>query len=66
MISIKKTKVMGQDVDNLPNVTINGTPLDVVNTFTYLGATITNNLSPDEEITMRSGKASATMARLSK
>ena len=66
MISIKKTKVMGQDVDSPPNILINGTLLDVMNTFTYLGATITSSLSLDEEITTRTGKASATMARLSK
>ena len=53
MISIKKTKVMGQDVDNPPNVMINGTPLDVMNFFTYLGTTITSNLSLNEEITTR-------------
>ena len=57
---------MGQDVDNPPNVMINGTPLDVMNSFTYLGATITSSLSFDEEITTRIGKASATMLRLSK
>ena len=61
----KKTKVMSHNVDNPPNVTIDGTPLDVMNTFTYLGATITTNLSLDEEITTKIGKASATMARLS-
>ena len=65
-ISIKKTKVMGQDVDNCPNVTIDGTPLDVMNTFTYIGATITSKLSLNVEITTRIGKASATMARLNK
>ena len=64
--SIKVTRAMGQDVNNLPNVTIDGTPLNVKNTFTYLGATIMSNLTLDEEITTRIGKASATMARLSK
>ena len=57
---------MGQDVDNSTNVTIDGTPLDVMNTYTYLGATITSNLCLNEEITTRIGKASATIARLSK
>ena len=66
MISIKRTKVMGQDVDNPPNVMIDDTPLDVMNTFTYLGTTIISNLSLDEEITTGIGKASATMARVSK
>ena len=53
---------MGQDMDNPPNVMIDHTPLDVVNSFTYLGATITSNLSLDEEITTKIGKASATMS----
>ena len=65
-ISIKKTKVMGQDVDNPPNIMIDGTPLDVANSLTYLGATITINLSYNEDIMTRIGKASATMLRLSK
>ena len=45
---------------------IDGTPLDVINSFTYLGVTITSNLSLYEEITTRIGKAAATMSRLSK
>ena len=65
-ISIKKTNVMDQDVDNPPNVMIGGTPLHAMNTFTYLGATITSNLFLNDEITTRIAKASATMARLSK
>ena len=65
-ISIKKTKAMDQDMDNPPNVMIGGTPLDVMNTFTYLGATITSNLSLNEKITMRIGKDSATIAKLRK
>ena len=36
---------MGQDVNNPSNVTIDATPLDVVNTINYLGVTITSNLS---------------------
>ena len=66
MISIKKTKVIGQDVDNAPNVMIDGTPWDVVNSFTYLGATITINLSLHEEITTGIDKTLVTMLRLSK
>ena len=57
---------MGQDVDNPLNVMIDGTPSEVMNSFTYLGATITSNLSLDEEITTGIGKASVTMSRLSK
>ena len=40
--------------------------LDTVHQFTYLGSTITNNLSLDTEIENRVGKASTTFARLSK
>ena len=62
MISIKNTKVMGQDVDNSQDVMIDGTCLDVMNSFIYSGATITSNFSLDEITT----KASVTMSRLNK
>ena len=41
-------------------------PWMCMNTFTYLGATTTSNLSLDEEITTRISKASASMTILSK
>ena len=66
IINIKKSKVMGQDVDNPPNVMTDGTSLDIMNPFTYIGAIITSNLSLDKDITTRIGKASVTMLRLSK
>ena len=59
-ISIKKTNIMGQDVHNAPSININEHILDTVQDFTYLGSTITSNLSTDVKI----GKASSAMSRL--
>ena len=62
-ISIKKTNVMAQGADP-PDITINGNHLNIVDQFTYLGSTITNDLLLDAEISKRIGKASTTMHRL--
>ena len=59
-ISLKKTNVLGQDVDTSPVITIDNYELDVVHQFTDLGSTVSNNLSLDTEINQRIGKA-ATM-----
>ena len=48
----------------LPAITIADYVLDVFEQFTYLGSTITNNLSLDTEIDKRIGKAATTLARL--
>jgi hypothetical protein len=63
-ISLKKTNVMAQDADP-PSIIINNYKLEVVSEFTYLGSTITNNLSLDAELNKRIGKASTTLSRLS-
>ena len=47
-----------------PAITIDNYDLDVVKEFTYLGSTITDNLSLDTEINKRIGKAATTLARL--
>ena len=65
-ISLKKTNVIGQDTPAPPVITIDNYELDVVHEFTYLGSTITDNLSLDKEIDRRIGKASTTLARLTK
>jgi hypothetical protein len=65
-ISIKKTNVMGQDVPAPPSITIDNELLEVTDHFTYLGSTISNNLSLDSEIDKRIAKAASVMARLSK
>ena len=44
-ISLKKTNVLGQDVDTPPVITINNYQLEVFHELTYLGSTITDNLS---------------------
>ena len=63
-ISLKKTNVLGQDTEALPVITIDNYELDAVCQFTYLGSTITDNLSLDAEIDKRIGKAASTLARL--
>ena len=55
---------MGQDVDNPPVITIDNYKLDVVRQFTYLGSTISENLSLDAEINRRIGKAATSLGRL--
>ena len=65
-ISIKKTNIMGQHIITPPLITINNEILEVTEQFTYLGSTITSNLSLDKEIDTRIGKAAGVMAKLSK
>ena len=64
IISLKKTNVLGQDIPAPPVITINDYKLKVVHHFTYLGSTITDNLSLDPEINKRIGKAATTLAHL--
>ena len=63
-ISLKKTNVLGQDMDTSPVITIDNYELDVVHQFTYLGCTISDNLSLDTEINQRIGKAATMLGRL--
>ena len=63
-VSIKKTEVMCQNVTIPPVIKINNKPLLVTEHFTYLGSTISNNLSLDLEINRRIGKAAGTLAKL--
>ena len=65
-ISIKKTEVLAQDATSPPQITINRQELAVVNTFKYLGSTISDNLSLDKELSARIGKASSVMFKLGK
>ncbi|KAI8517815.1 hypothetical protein Bbelb_038320 [Branchiostoma belcheri] len=50
IISLKKTEVMGQNVEVPPVITIGDYQLKVVNHFTYLGSTASSNLPLDKEI----------------
>ena len=63
-IRIKKTNVMGQDVVMPPPVNIDNVTLDVVDSFTYLGSTITSNLPLDAEINIRIAKTATIMSKL--
>ena len=63
-ISLKKTNVVGKDTMELPDITVDDYELDVFEQFTYLGSTITDNLSLDTEIDKRIRKAATTLALL--
>ena len=65
-INLKKTQVMGQDTGSPPAITISNHQLEVVDDFVYLGSTISNSLSLDNELNKRIGKAATTMSRLTK
>lgn len=65
-ISLKKTEIMGQDVSEAPIINIGDYTLQVVEQFTYLGSTVTSNLSLDPELNKRIGKAAAAMSKLTK
>ena len=66
IISLKKTQVMGQDVDSPLAISINDHELDVIHDFVYLGSAILDTLSLDKELNRRIGKAATTMTRLTK
>ncbi len=66
IISLKKSNIMGQDVSSTPCISIGHHTLETVEDFTYLGSTISSNLSLDDELNTRIGKASIAMARLTK
>ncbi len=55
---------MCQGTNSTPSVTIYDYELEVVEQFTYLGSTLTKNLSLDSEINKRIGKVSTTLSRL--
>ena len=55
---------MDQDVEGQPAITIDDYELEVVHQFTYLGSTISDNLSLDVKINKRIRKAASTLACL--
>ena len=60
-ISLKKTNILVQGADSAPDI-----HLEVVDSFTYLGSSISSTLSLDTEINTRIGKAASTMSKLNK
>ena len=69
-ISIKKTEVLYQPppgkIISEPNITVHGSRLNVVQRFTYLGSTLSQNATIDDEVDIRIARASASFGRLSK
>ena len=69
-ISIKKTKVMFTPVPGAPyvepDIFVKETRLEVVDTFVYLGSTISKDGSLDAEINLRTQKASTAFGKLEK
>ena len=69
-ISIKKTKVMFTPVPGAPyvepDIFVKKTRLEVVDTFVYLGSTISRDGSLDAEINLRTQKASTAFGKLEK
>ena len=65
-ISLAKTQVMGQDINEIPSLFIHNCKLEVVHEFVYLESTITDNLSIDSELNKRIGKAAMTLSSLTK
>ena len=69
-ISLKKTKVMFTPAPGEPyiepNIAVNATRLDVVDTFVYLGSTLSRDGCLDAEIYARIQKASVAFGKLEK
>jgi hypothetical protein len=67
-ISTTKTEVLHQPASgsesNEPSITVNGQKLNNVAKFTYLGSTLSQAVSIDEEVNARIAKASAAFGRL--
>nr|XP_049699970.1 uncharacterized protein LOC126055306 [Helicoverpa armigera] len=64
-INERKTVIMTQGITEIPTISLDGSPLEVVENFCYLGSTVTNNLCLDAEINSRIGKASTMFGKLS-
>ena len=64
--SIKKTNVMGPNVLAPPSINSNNKVLEVTDHFTYLGSTVTSNLSLNTEIDKCIAEAAAVLSKLSK
>nr|VZH97731.1 unnamed protein product [Spirometra erinaceieuropaei] len=71
VINTQKTVVMHQPPPNSatapnapPQISVNGTQLQVVETFPYLGSTLSRNTNIDDEVTNRISKGSQAFGRL--
>lgn len=57
-INLLKTNIMGQDINSAPSISIGDLTIEVVENFTYLGSTISNNLRCRAEHTDQEGSNS--------
>nr|VZI50553.1 unnamed protein product [Spirometra erinaceieuropaei] len=70
VINTRKTVVMHQPppnsatAPNAPQISVNGTQLQVVENFPYLGSTLSRNTKIDDEVVNRISKASQAFGRL--
>ena len=58
----KKTVLMSLGTSIPPRILINGSPLNVVDKFSYLGSVVNSSNNLDDEISQRIGKASTNFA----
>jgi hypothetical protein len=65
-INVNKTVVLSQGPSSTSNISLKNCSLRTVESFNYLGSTITSTFSLEEEINIRLGKASTTFGRQSK
>ena len=65
-INLKKTQVLGQDVDLPPSITISDHVLEVVHGFVYLGSTISDSFSLVSELNKSMGKSATTFFQTDK
>jgi hypothetical protein len=65
-ISLKKTQIMGINLNRPPVISIGDHTLEVVDEFTYLGSSLCTSLSLDNELNKRIGKAATAMSKLKK
>jgi hypothetical protein len=63
-ISLSKTNILSQDLQEEPTINIGDHTLRVFQEFTYLGSTVTSNLSLNVELDRRIGRAAAVMSKL--
>ncbi|XP_063892975.1 uncharacterized protein LOC135117521 [Helicoverpa armigera] len=63
-INPKKTVVLAQGASTTPAISLDGAPLEVVDKFSYLGSTVSNNLLLNAEIDIRIGKAATMFGKL--
>ena len=68
-MALKKTQVLVQRSKSrqdlvIPPITVDGKQLQIVNSFKYLGSTLTDNASNNKEICLRNQKAVASFSKL--